>query len=553
MTPAEVADAVLAAVASAVRDGELTVVVPHQVRVERPKSNEHGDYATSIALALSRPAGLPARQVGELLAMRLRSAPGIARVDVAGPGFLNLTLDESALGEIAGTVLREGSRYGCSAASLGQRLNLEFVSANPTGPVHIGAVRWAAVGDALARLLEACGAEVAREYYFNDAGTQIDHFAASLAAAARNEPIPADGYAGEYIAEIADRVLADHPGLLDRPPEEILGVLREDGVRIMLEQIRRSLADFGVRFDVYFLERSLHESGAIDRAVERLRTHGHVYEEEGAVWLRTTDFGDDKDRVLIRSSGEPTYFASDAAYYLDKRERGFDRIVMMLGADHHGYIGRMRAVVGCYGEDPDEHLEILIGQLVNLVRGGETVRMSKRAGNVVTLEDLVELVGVDAARYSLARSSTDSALDLDLDLITRQAADNPVFSVQYAHARICSVMRNAAELGIARSGPDGFDPGLLTQPREGDLLGALGEFPRVVRSAAELREPHTVARYLESLAKTYHRFYDSCRVLPLGDEEVTGLTGARLALCEATRIVIANGLGLLGVSAPERM
>ncbi len=553
MTPAELSAAVVDAVRAAVDAGELAVPVPATAVVERPKVKEHGDYATNVALQLAKPAGRPPREVAELLAARLRGLPAVAGVEVAGPGFLNFRLAEAALGEVARTVVRDDAGYGQNDTLTGQRLNLEFVSANPTGPLHLGHVRWAAVGDALGRLLEASGAEVTREYYFNDAGAQIDRFTESLLAASRGEPPPENGYGGAYVGEIARAVLANHPDLLAQPEEKALEVFRREGLELMFDEIKASLADFGVHFDVYFSERTLHDAGELAEAVERLRAMGHVYDHEGAVWLRTTDFGDDKDRVLVKGDGSPTYFCADAAYYLDKRKRGFDRVVIMLGADHHGYLGRMKAMAACFGDDPDTNLELLIGQMVNLFRGGEPVRMSKRAGNIVTLEDLVEAVGVDAARYSLARASVDSSLDLDLDLISRQVNDNPVFYVQYAHARIASLLRNAAELGIDRGPADGFQPGLLVHERESDLLGALGEFPRIVGSAAELREPHRVARYLESLAGTYHRFYDACRVLPMGDEEATDLTRARLWLCEATRTVLANGLTLLGVTAPERM
>jgi arginyl-tRNA synthetase len=551
VTPAQLADAVTAAIWAAVDGGELAVAVPPRVTVERPKQKEHGDYATNVALQLAKPAGRPPREVATLVAGHLRHAPGVASVVVAGPGFLNISLDGDAMGALAGTVAAAGEKYGNSDILGGQRINLEFVSSNPTGPLHLGGVRWAAVGDALGRLLTTTGAAVTREYYFNDAGVQIDRFAASLYAAACGKPTPEDGYAGSYIGEIAAKVTAAHPGLLSQPPETALETFRRDGLESMFAEIKQSLLDFGVRFDVFFLERSLHTSGAVARAVERMREHGHVYDAEGAVWLRTSDFGDDKDRVLVKSDGVLTYFAADVAYYLDKRDRGFDRCLYLLGADHHGYIGRLRAVAACYGDDPDQTLEVLLGQFVNLYRGGEPLRMSKRAGNVITLEDLVDAIGVDAARYALARSSVDSMIDIDLEDWARQTADNPVFYVQYAHARLASLQRHAAELGITRG--DSYDPALLTDPREGNLLGALGEFPRVVGSAAELREPHRVARYLEQLAGTYHRFYDGCRVLPLGDQPATELTVARLWLCEATRVVLANGLWLLGVNAPDRM
>ena len=552
MTPLELGAAVRDAVAAAVEAGELAVAVPAEVTVERPRVASHGDYATSIALQLAKPAGRPPRQVAELLAARLREVDGIDAVEVAGPGFLNLRLTQASLGQVAVRVLAQGPAYGSNAAAAGQSVNLEFVSANPTGPIHIGGVRWAAVGDALARLLEASGAKVTREYYFNDHGAQIDRFARSLLATARGDAPPEDGYGGAYIGEIARAVLAEVPDALEQPdPQE---VFRRIGVERMFGEIRASLHDFGVDFDVYFHENSLHESGAVQRAVERLRSLGRIYEADGAVWLRTTDFGDDKDRVVIKSDGEPAYISGDLAYYLDKRERGFDRVLILLGADHHGYIGRLMAMCAAFGDTPGVHLEILIGQMVNLLRDGEPLRMSKRAGTVVTLEDLVEAVGVDAARYALARSSADSTLDIDLDLWSRRSSDNPVFYVQYAATRAASVLRNAAEMGIAEPDPEQVDLSLLTHPRESDLLLALAEFPQVVATAAELREPHRVARYLEEkVAKSAQRFWDDCQVLPKGDEEVVPTTAARLLLWRATRVVLENGLRLLGVRAPERM
>jgi arginyl-tRNA synthetase len=549
VTPAALSNAVLAATRDVfAAHGLDQATLPAAVNVERPRNPEHGDYATNIALQVAKRAGVPPRDLAGWVAERLAASPGIARADVAGPGFLNITLDDAAQGELASVIVAAGPAYGRNDALAGQRVNLEFVSANPTGPIHIGGVRWAAVGDALARLFEASGAEVVREYYFNDHGSQIDRFARSLLAAANGDPAPEDGYGGAYIGEIANQVLALAPDALQR--DDAQEVFRKIGVNLMFDEIKASLKEFGVVFDVYFHEDSLHHTGAVEKAIATLRDQGHVYDSEGAIWLRTTDFGDDKDRVLIKGDGEPAYFAGDAAYYLDKRGRGFDICLYLLGADHSGYVGRLKALAACAGDDPSRNIEVLIGQLVNLVKAGEPIRMSKRAGNVITLADLVEAIGVDAARYALARASVNQTIDLDLDLWTKRGNDNPIYYVQYAHARISSVLRNAAELGIDRGE---LNPALLSHDREGDLLGALGEFPRVVASAAELREPHRIAHYLESLAGVYHRFYDACRVLPMGDEEPTDQNRARLWLCEATRTVLANGLALVGVSAPERM
>ena len=551
MTPQQLSDTIVGALTALVDEGTLTLPdgVPGEVTVERPRQREHGDYATNVALQLAKRAGTNPRALGELLAARLRGSGGIAAVDVAGPGFLNITVEAGAQGEVATDIVAAGTAYGSSDAFAGEKINLEFVSANPTGPIHIGGVRWAAVGDALGRIFEMAGAEVTREYYFNDHGAQIDRFSGSLLARAHGRPTPEDGYGGQYIDEIAAQVVAQRPDVLELPDDEAQEVFRQVGVDLMFAEIKQSLHDFGVDFDVFFHEDDLHTSGAVQKAVDRLTELGNIYEKDGALWLRTEKYGDDKDRVVIKSDGQGAYLAGDLAYYLDKRERGFDRCFIMLGADHHGYVGRMMAMCAAFGDEPHVNLEILIGQMVNLLRDGKPLRMSKRAGTVVTIDDLVGAIGVDSARYALARYSTDSTIDLDLDLWARQTDDNPVFTVQYAHAREASLLRNAADLGVvAESHPE-----LLTHEKEGELLRALAEFPRVVKAAAELREPHRVARYLENLARTYHRFYDTCRVLPRGDEETTDLHRARLMLVEATRIVLANGLQLLGVSAPERM
>jgi arginyl-tRNA synthetase len=553
VTPEQLRDVVRTVVAAAVERGALAVEVPDEVVVERPKNRAHGDYATNVALRLAKAAGRQPREVAGLLATDLAAQPGVASVDVAGPGFLNITLAQGALGRIAVQAVTAGTAYGRTDVLAGQKLNLEFVSANPTGPVTLGSTRWAAVGDALARLLEASGADVSREYYVNDAGAQIERFGRSLQAVALGRPVPEDGYQGDYVETVAQVVVAAEPGLLERPEDEQVAVFAERGVAAMVADIRATLDGFGVHFDTFFSEKTLHESGALEKAVTTLREQGHVFEADGAVWLRTTDFGDDKDRVLVKADGEPTYFAADCAYYLDKRNRGFDRVVILLGADHSGYVGRYKALVAAAGDDPATHLEIQIGQLVNLVKDGEPVRMSKRKGNFVLLTDLVDAVGIDAARYALARASVDQQIDIDADLWSRQTNDNPVFYVQYAHARISSVLRNAADLGLALGEAGDVVVAQLAHERESDLLRAIGEFPRVLSAAAELRAPHRVARYLEELAGTYHRFYDSCRVLPRGDEEATPLTTARLWLCAATETVLRNGLGVLGVSAPERM
>ncbi|NMM31778.1 MAG: arginine--tRNA ligase [Cellulomonas sp.] len=559
MTPAELSEAVRAALVAAVEDGTFVLdpsAVPAQVHVERPRQREHGDWATTVAMQLGKLAGTNPRAFAEELARRLEDYPGVAKVDVAGPGFLNITLDTAAAGELARTVVDAGPAYGRGTVLAGERINLEFVSANPTGPLHIGGVRWAAVGDSLARLLQAAGAEVTREYYFNDHGEQIDRFARSLLARAMGAEAPLDGYGGQYISDIADSVIATavadgQPDPRTLPEAEAQEVFRSRGVDQMFDEIKAKLHDFRVDFDVYFHEDSLHESGAVERAVARLRELGHIYEADGATWLRTTGFGDDKDRVIVKSDGNAAYIAGDLAYYLNKRERGFDRVIIMLGADHHGYIGRMMAMCAAFGDTPWVNLEILIGQMVNLVKDGQPVRMSKRAGNIVTIDDLVDAVGIDAARYELARSAASSTLDIDLDLLVTATNDNPVFYVQYAHARTVNVGRNAAEAGVDRA--DGFDATLLDHPSESVLLGQIAGFPGVVAHAAALREPHRVARYLAELAGAYHKGYDQRRVAPFGDEVVSDTHRTRLWLNDATRQVLANGLDLLGVSAPERM
>ena len=542
---AQVHAAVVRAIAAEF-DGEVASAIPDSINLERPKNRDHGDYATSIALQLAKVAGKNPRDIATLLQKEIATIGGISAVDIAGPGFINITVDRSAQAELVKVILDSGADYGESTALAGVSVNLEFISANPTGPLHLGHTRWAAVGDALGRVLSAAGASVTREFYINDRGRQMDLFGESVQAAAQGKPIPEDGYQGEYIAELAKEVVAKNPGISSTIE------FREAAYQVQLAQQQHVLKDFHTTFDVWFSERSLHESNAVDHALEKLRSQGHVFEEDGAVWLRTTDFGDDKDRVIIKEGGDLTYFASDTAYYINKRERGFDICIYMLGADHHGYVQRLKATAACAGDNPDYNIEILIGQLVKIMEGGEELKLSKRAGTIITLEELVEKVGVDAARYTLIRYPVDTPMVMDLDILKKNTNDNPVYYVQYAHARIAAVLRNASDLGISAT-LEKFNSGELTHDRENELLGALAEYPRIVTTAAELRQPHRIARYLEELAGVYHGFYADCRVLPLGDEPISDVNHARAALCAATRQVLANGLALLGVSAPERM
>jgi len=552
LTPADLSAAIVRILAALQASGRLGAAeLPTEVVIERPKNREHGDWATNAAMQLGGKFGMNPRAFAELLSPELEALEGVSKVDIAGPGFINITLSAAAAGEAAKNIVEAGAAFGRGTDLAGLKLNLEFVSANPTGPIHLGGTRWAAVGDSLARVLQAQGAEVTREYYFNDHGAQIDRFARSLMAAAKGEETPEDGYAGAYIDEIAKRVLDETAvDVLALPESEAQEVFRSAGVELMFQEIRESLHDFGVDFDVYFHENSLYESKAVERAIERLRELGHIFEADGAVWLRSTTFGDDRDRVIIKSDGEAAYIAGDLAYYLDKRSRGFDRCIYMLGADHHGYVPRMMALCAAYGDEPGVNLEIMIGQLVYLVRNGEPVRMSKRAGTVVTMEDLVGAVGVDAARYALARSPINSNLDIDLEQLAKKTNDNPVFYVQYAHARTKQVAVNAASLGVDMSE---FNPELLSHPAESELLAKLIELPRIMASAAELKEPHRIARYLEEVAGAYHRWYDNCRVTPISGGEVESVHRTRLWLNEAAGVVLRNGLDLLGVSAPERM
>lgn len=554
MTPAELSSLITDVARNVLEaQGLDSDVVEKTATVERPRNPEHGDYATNIAMQVAKRAGTNPRQLGTWLAEALAEEEAIDEASVAGPGFINIRLAAAAQGKIVAEILAAGAAFGKGEELAGQKINLEFVSANPTGPIHLGGTRWAAVGDSLGRVLGHRGAEVTREYYFNDHGTQIDRFANSLIAAAKGEPTPEDGYGGAYIHDIAQQVTTANPQWSELPEAQLRELFRSEGVELMFAHIKRTLAEFGTEFDVYFHENSLFESGAVDKAINTLKSNGNLYEADGAWWLKSSEYGDDKDRVVIKSDGNAAYIAGDIAYIVDKIERGHNLCIYMLGADHHGYIARLRAAAAALGYDPNQ-VEVLIGQMVNLVQDGKAVRMSKRAGNVITLDDLVEAIGVDAARYALIRSSVDSSLDIDMALWSSKTSDNPVFYVQYGHARLASIGRKAAELGVTYTDPD---LSLLTHEREGDLIRTLGEFPKVVGTAAELREPHRIARYTEELAGTFHRFYDACQILPKG-EEPTGeqadpLFRARLALAAATKQTLANALQLVGVSAPERM
>ena len=553
----KVAEAILKALELAKNSKALECEVPTKLTLERPKNRDHGDYATSVALSLAKQANLQPRVIAQVIIDNLTrndllASAGISKVEIAGPGFINITLETASQAADIVKIVSLGKKYGTGNLLAGKKINLEFVSANPTGPLHLGHTRWAAVGDSLGRVLSAAGAEVTREFYVNDRGNQMDLFGASIRAAALNQPRPEDGYHGVYIEDLAKEIMKSNPEFISLSEPESISAFRDAGYKLQLDEQNRVLNNFGTHFDIWFSEKSLYEHNFFDHSLQKLKSQGHVYDLDGAIWLRTTDFGDDKDRVMIKSDGSFAYFASDSAYYVSKKERGFNLCIYMLGADHHGYVGRIKALAACAGDDQDKDVEILIGQMVKIIENGEELKLSKRAGTIITLEELVEKVGKDAARYTLIRYPTDTPMVMDVDLLRKNTNDNPVYYVQYAHARICAVLRNAKELGISY-GVDNFKPELLVHERERELIGLLTEFPRVVASAAEMREPHRVARYIEDLAGQYHRFYNDCRVLPLGDEKPTELNSSRATLCLATAQVISNGLDLLGVSAPEKM
>jgi arginyl-tRNA synthetase len=551
------AEAILKALESATKAGSLTAQIPEKLILDRPKNREHGDYATSIALTLAKTANLQPRAIAEIITKTLNdenllTPAGISKVEIAGPGFINITLEVANQGSVVSDILRLKEKFGTGSVLSGKKVNLEFVSANPTGPIHLGHTRWAAVGDSLGRVLSAAGAEVVREFYINDRGNQMDLFGESLRAAALGLPRPENGYHGEYIVDLAKQITSENPDFISMEESKSIIAYREAGYELQLELQKNVLDSFGTHFDVWFSERSLYENNFFDHTLDKLKSNGHVYEQEGAVWLRTTDFGDDKDRVMIKSDGSFAYFASDSAYYISKRERGFNLCIYMLGADHHGYVGRIKAIAACAGDDQDKDVEALIGQMVKIIEGGEELKLSKRAGTIITLEELVEKVGIDAARYTLIRYPTDTSMVMDVDLLKKNTNDNPVYYVQYAHARICAVLRNAKDLGID-FGNDFYAPELLVHQQERELIGLLAEYPRIVASAAQMRQPHRVARFIEELAAQYHRFYNDCRVLPMGDEKPGKLNSTRATLSQATAQVIHNGLDLLGVSAPEKM
>ena len=553
----KVAEVLLKALEIAKNNGLLNCDLPSQITLDRPKNRDHGDYATSISLNLAKAANLQPRVIAEVIVKSLTdnnllTGAGISKVEIAGPGFINITLESASQGAVVTQILTEGKKYGSGKSLAGKKINLEFVSANPTGPLHLGHTRWAAVGDSLGRVLSAAGAEVSREFYINDRGNQMDLFGQSLSAAAQNKSIPENGYHGEYIVDLAKQIVKENPGFSKLTGDEAMAAFRDTGYKLQLEQQRQVLDNFRTHFDTWFSERTLYENNFFNHTLEKLKSLGHVYEEEGATWLRTTDFDDDKDRVMIKSDGTFAYFASDSAYYVSKRERGFNLCIYMLGADHHGYVGRIKAIAACAGDDPSKDIEILIGQMVKIMEGGAELKLSKRAGTIITLEELVEKVGTDAARYTLIRYPTDTPMVMDVDLLKKNTNENPVYYVQYAHARICAVLRNAKELGI-NCGLDFYSPELLTHERERELIGLLAQYPKIVASAALMRQPHRVARYIEEVAGQYHRFYNDCRVLPLGDEKPTDLNSSRATLSLAAAQVISNGLDLLGVSAPEKM
>lgn len=542
MTPVTDLRAALEAAAGTLADGDGQA--RSRPTLERPRQAGHGDYATNAALVLAPLVKAPPREVAERLSGELQSRLGDAleRVEVAGPGFLNLFLADAWYVSALDWILAAGEGYGGALADPALRINVEFVSANPTGPLTAASGRHAAFGDALARVLEFAGHDVVREYYFNDAGTQIEKLGESIRARARGEEVPEGGYEGDYVRELA----AEIPGAADIDAHELAGI----GVELMFARIKATLHDYRVDYDVFFNEAAVHEGSpsAVERAIERLTEEGHLYRSDGALWLRTTDFGDDKDRVVTRSTGQPTYFAADVAYQEDKLERGFDQLLMPLGADHHGYISRLKAIVASLGVDPGR-LEVLILQFVHVIESGARASMSKRRGEFITLEELVAEIGVDATRFFMLSRSADSTIDLDLDLARRESAENPVYYVQYAHARIASVRRKAGEERVAQA-LAAIGAAVELHPSERELVKKLLAFPDEVLEAGERRAPHRMASYALELAQVFTAFYRDCQVV---GAEPRALEDWRLRLCVVSQRTIARALDLLGVTAPDEM
>lgn len=537
------------------KEKKLATAATPKIVVERPKEKAFGDWSSSMAMVLASQLKEDPLKIAATLVLYLKEQKHFLKdVQVAPPGFINFFISNEWLYDVLIEIQKQSDKFGHSHLGQGQKIQVEFVSANPTGPLHIGHGRWAAVGDALANVLSAAGYKVEREFYINDYGTQMDVFGQSVSARYAqllgvDEKIPEGGYHGAYVKEIAQEIVnREKDKYLSLPPQERAKVFRDRAYKQVLDYFKKTLSDFGITFDSWFSEESLHTSSAVKKVIEELKAKGHVYEKEGAVWLKTTDFGDDKDRVLIRESGEPTYFAADIAYHKDKLKRGFDKLINVWGADHHGYVGRVKAAIKALGYLEDS-LEIIIGQLVNLLRKGEPVRMSKRTGEMVTFDELVEEVGKDVARYIFLTRSTDSPLDFDIELAKEQSQENPVYYVQYAHARISSILKFAAQEGATLPKVGEAEAVLLTHASELELIRKLVEFQEMVEDCATFRAPYKLTRYAEDLAALFHIFYTKCRVVT----EDKKLTGARLSLVKSTQIVLQNVLKLLGVSAPEKM
>ncbi|ALS76217.1 arginine--tRNA ligase [Planococcus rifietoensis] len=540
------------AIAEAVQKAGLTEE-PVQVQLESPRDKANGDYATNVAMQLTRLAKKPPRAIAEAIVENLDTqSANIEKVEIAGPGFINIVIKKDYLNDVIKTVLEQGVEYGRSNAGNSQRVQVEFVSANPTGDLHLGHARGSSVGDSMCNILDLAGYDVSREYYINDAGNQINNLALSIEgryfeALGKGESMPEDGYRGQDIIDIAAALVEEHGDkFLHMTEQERYKAFREHGLKVELAKLQKDLADFRVDFDVWYSETSLYENGKIDAALKKLRDNGHIYEEDGATWFRSTTFGDDKDRVLIKNDGTYTYLTPDIAYHEDKIQRGFDKLINIWGADHHGYIPRMKAAIEALGYDRDT-LEVSIIQMVQLYKDGEKMKMSKRTGKAVTMRELVDLVGLDAVRYFFAMRSGDSHMDFDLDLAVSQSNENPVYYSQYAHARICSILRQAAEQNFTAS-TEHLD--LLTDEKEIEVLKKIGDFPQVIADAAKLRAPHRVTTYIHELASNFHSFYNANKVLDASNEE---LTRARLALIEGVKTTLANALKTVGVQAPEKM